>query len=67
MISEKVRIWLALILVGGFSLVAFLTVILVATGVLQSNDGVEILKTFSSVYSGFVGLVVGYYFGKAEK
>ena len=65
--AEKVRNWLAIILVGGFSIVTFATVILVIVGILQSNDGIEIIKTFSSVYSGFVGLVVGYYFGKSEK
>jgi len=64
--TETVRTWLSFILVGGFSAVAFLTVVLVIVGVLQSNDGVEILKTFSSVFSGFVGLVVGYYFAKKE-
>lgn len=66
MTTETVRTWLSFILVGGFSAVAFLTVVLVIVGVLQSNDGVEILKTFSSVFSGFVGLVVGYYFAKKE-
>lgn len=64
---HKIRTLLALILVGGFSIVCFLTVILVITGILQSKDGTEILKTFSSVYSGFVGLIIGYYFGKHEK
>ena len=64
---ETLRGWLALILVGGFSCVSFLTVILVVIGMLQSNDGVYIVKTFSSVYSGFVGLVIGYYFGKSDK
>jgi hypothetical protein len=64
--SETVRTWLSFVLVGGFSIVAFLTVILVVIGRLQSNDGIEMLKTFSSVFSGFVGLVVGYYFAKKE-
>jgi hypothetical protein len=65
--TEKIRTWLALLLVGGFSLVTFLTVILVAVGFLKWGDGIEILKSFSSVYSGFVGIVVGYYFGKNDK
>jgi hypothetical protein len=64
---EKVRTWLALLLVGGFSIVTFLTVILVTIGYLRWNDGIEVLKSFSSVYSGFVGIVLGYYFAKAEK
>jgi hypothetical protein len=64
---DTTRNWLALILVGGFSLVTFLTVILVVIGILQSKDGIEVLKNFSSVYSGFVGLVVGYYFGKSDE
>jgi hypothetical protein len=64
MTTETVKIWLSFILVGGFSAVAFLTVGLVVFGYLQSKDGVEILKTFSSIFSGFVGLVVGNYFTK---
>jgi len=64
MTIEKIRTWLSFIVVGGFSLVAFLTVIFVVTGLLDSEGGIEILKTFSSVFSGFVGLVVGYYFGR---
>lgn len=64
---HNIRTLLALVLVGGFSIVCFLIVILVTTGFLQSRDGTEILKTFSSVYSGFVGLIIGYYFGKHEK
>ncbi|NMH63773.1 hypothetical protein [Shewanella salipaludis] len=63
---ERTRTWLAFILVGGFALVACLTVSLVITGFLQTNDAIEILKAFSSVFSGFVGLVIGYYFGRAE-
>ena len=66
MTTENIKIWLSFILVGGFSAVAFLTVILVVVGVLQFNDGVEILKTFSSIFSGFVGLVVGHYFAKKD-
>jgi hypothetical protein len=66
MTTETVRSWLSFILVGGFSVVVFLTVVLVVVGFLQSNDGIELLKTFSSVFSGFVGLVVGYYFAKKE-
>lgn len=64
---EKVRTWLALLLVGGFSLVTFLTVILAVVGFLSWSAGIEMLKSFSSVYSGFVGIVIGYYFGKSDK
>jgi len=62
--AQKMRAWLALILVGGFSLLSFLTVGLVVVGFLHINDGIEILKAFASLYSGFVGIVVGYYFSK---
>lgn len=65
MTPERVRAYLALIIAGGFALIAFTTVILVFTGSLQANEAIEVLKAFSSVFSGFVGLVIGYYFGRS--
>jgi len=53
--------------VGGFSLLIFLAVIFMITGFLQPDDGKEILKTLASIYSGFVGIIVGYYYAKSEK
>lgn len=65
MTPERVRAYLAFILVGGFALTSFTAVMLVLTGNLQTTEAIEILKAFSSVVSGFVGLVIGYYFGRA--
>lgn len=62
--AQKLRSSLALILVGGFFGVTFLIVILMVIGILQPSAGTEILKSFSSICSGFVGIVIGYYFTK---
>ncbi len=35
---------------------------LIVFNMLDANKGQEILKTFSSISSGFVGLIIGHYF-----
>ena len=60
--SKKLRSRLSFIIVGGFSFITFLIVVLIVVGFLQAEDGKDILKSFSSIFSGFVGIILGYYF-----
>jgi hypothetical protein len=59
---RDIRKILAVLIVGGWVVSAFLILLTIVTGLISFNEGVEILKTFSSVSSGFVGMILGYYF-----
>ena len=39
----------------------------VLSGIPVSEKEIEHLRTFNSIYSGIVGTILGYYFGKNEK
>jgi hypothetical protein len=58
---------LAFIIVGTWSVSILLILILLIFNLIEVGKGQEILKTFSSVSSGFVGMVFGYYFSGRDK
>jgi len=62
MTSSKIKSIIGLAIIGTWSGSILLILLLMVFNVLDVNKGQEILKTFSSVSSGFVGLIVGYYF-----
>ena len=53
---------LALLVVGTWSFSIVVLLLLITFNFVDVAKGQEILKTFSSVSSGFVGMVFGYYF-----
>lgn len=59
---RDIRKVLAVLIVGGWLASAFLILLTIVIGLISFKEGVEILKTFSSVSSGFVGMILGYYF-----
>ena len=68
MTESSVRVVLALGVVGGFLLCILAIVAVMVTGFLDSRDGLTMLKDFAAVFTGLIGLIFGYYFGKqAEK
>lgn len=64
--SSVVRNVLALVTVVGFVLITTtLAVLFPLFGLAAPGDMIGYLKELSSIYSGIVGLVIGFYFGKA--
>ena len=63
--SDKVRDILALVTVIGFTVIsAILVIVFPLAGLAPPEAMIEILKDVSSIYSGIVGLIIGFYFGK---
>nr|VFJ55072.1 MAG: hypothetical protein BECKDK2373C_GA0170839_104633 [Candidatus Kentron sp. DK] len=59
---NDMRKLLSIIVLGTWSGVIVLIFILMVFSLIDVEAGKELLKTFSSVSSGFVGLIFGYYF-----
>jgi len=63
--ADKVRDTLALITVIGFVLItAVLAIVFPLFALAPPDKMINYLKDISSIYSGIVGLIIGYYFGK---
>lgn len=65
--EQTVRSVVALTLVLGFTITCCAIIIQVAQGALDFTHGTDLIKHFSSVFSGFVGLVIGYYFTSTKE
>ncbi len=57
---------LAVIVVGTWSVSIAMILLLMIFGLIDVAKGEDVLKTFSSVSSGFVGMVFGYYFTRGH-
>ncbi|GAB0151486.1 hypothetical protein [Marinobacterium sp. BA1] len=64
MTDERVRQIIAFGVIGGFLFCCICIALVMVLGFLDPRDGLSILKDFSGVFSGIIGLIVGYYFGK---
>lgn len=65
--TEKVRGILAIVVVVGVLLVcALLALLPLSSGAQNASDYVSILKDFGGLFSGIVGSIIGYYFGKNQ-
>lgn len=63
--SDRVRDVLAIVTVVGFiSITAILAIIFPLFAVAPPDVMIQYLKDVSLIYSGIVGLIIGYYFGK---
>lgn len=63
--TDKVRNILALVTVVGFILItAILAIIFPLCALAPVDKMIGYLKDISSIYTGIVGLIIGYYFGK---
>ena len=63
--GDKVRNILALVTVIGFVLItAVLAVVFPLLALAPPKEMINYLRDLSSIYSGIVGLIIGYYFGK---
>ena len=59
------QFFLSLIIVGAFVLITVIFALAPIIGGTSLEEIKENFKLFSSAYSGIVGIIVGYYFGKA--
>ncbi len=63
--ADRVRDTLALVTVIGFvAVTAILAIVFPLFALAPPNDMIQYLKDVSLIYSGIVGLIIGYYFGK---
>tara|TARA_R110002049_G_scaffold124494_2_gene280054 strand:+ start:582 stop:842 length:261 start_codon:yes stop_codon:yes gene_type:complete len=63
---QTIRRNIAYTLVGVWGTSIILILFLMIFKLLDLTEGQEILKTFSSVTSGFVGMVLGFYFTRSD-
>ena len=65
--TDAVRALLALSIVLGVLFVCAILVILpLIGGVQNTQDFITILKDFGGLFSGIIGIIIGYYFGKSD-
>tara|TARA_R110000772_G_scaffold220774_8_gene331206 strand:- start:294 stop:512 length:219 start_codon:yes stop_codon:yes gene_type:complete len=64
--TQKVRAILAITVVSGVLFICALLVLLpLIGGVQNASQYTSVLKEFSGIFSGIVGTIIGYYFGKS--
>jgi hypothetical protein len=64
MTEHGVRVTIAMGVVGGFLLCCLSITLVMLIGYIDARDGLQVLKDFASIFSGIIGLILGYYFGK---
>ncbi|CAM2145983.1 conserved protein of unknown function [Pararobbsia alpina] len=67
MTTEKVTSIMSLMVVGCFVFTSSLVVIAPVLTGKPTAEYTEHLKTYWSLYSGIIGLIVGFYFGKRNR
>ncbi|MGP9767469.1 hypothetical protein ACT3UM_17300 [Halomonas sp. AOP13-D3-9] len=64
---EKVRAILALsVVIGVLAVAALLVLMPLAAGVQNATDYLKALKEFGAIFSGIIGTIIGFYFGKSK-
>ncbi len=66
MTENKVRSLLALLVIGGFLFVNTAIIAVILIGLVDAKSGLMVLKDTIAIFSGVVGIIIGYYFGKRE-
>lgn len=66
MTLETTRNIVAIIIVAGFVLTAAIIGLVPVLGLGKTDVSTQYLQTYSSVYSGVVGTIMGFYFGKSK-
>lgn len=68
MSAETVRAIISLIVIGFFVVIgSFIAIYPMMTGVsAESNGFTEHFQSFASLYTGIVGTIIGYYFGRPD-
>lgn len=64
--EDKIRQHLSYAIVGGFLLIVILLFIVVIIGYMDIDSAKDLIKSLSTVFSGLIGVIIGYYFSKGE-
>lgn len=64
---SKLQAILSILIVGVFLIVTAIIALTPVLGGYPPEPFTEHLKTFSSLYSGIIGLIIGYFFGKQKE
>ena len=59
---SKITRIIAILLVVQWALSISTILLFILLGMFNTNDGIDLLKSYSSISSGFVGIIVGYLF-----
>jgi hypothetical protein len=62
--DEKIRQYLAFIVFGVYVFLFVFVFVVIIIGFMDVNSGIDLLKTMSGIFSGFIGVIIGYYFSK---
>jgi hypothetical protein len=62
--DDKIRQHLSFAVVGGFLIIILLLFIFVIIGYMDVETAADLIKSFSPIFSGLIGVVFGYYFSK---
>ena len=67
--TEVIRAVLALLVVGVFMMITSVMAIfpLFSSGNVEMSNYADFFAKTASVYTGIVGVIIGYYFGRSEK
>lgn len=63
---SKVQAIISISVVAAFIIVTSIIALTPVLGAAPAGEYTEHLKTFTSVYSGIIGLIVGFYFGRSK-
>jgi len=61
-LDNHIRRTLSYLVVGSWAVSILFVLTIIVFGLVDMKQGFEILKNFSSISSGFVGVIIGYYF-----
>ena len=64
--DDKIRWYLTVAVVGFFLMTVFLAFVAGVIGYMDTDTTKEFIKSIFSVFSGIIGVIIGYYFSKGH-
>lgn len=64
MSNDRVRQCLSYFIIGTFLFIETLILITMIIGYMDMVAGIELIKSIFSIFSGLIGVIIGYYFSK---
>ncbi|MDP8267449.1 MAG: hypothetical protein P9L97_01855 [Candidatus Tenebribacter davisii] len=63
---SKVQSIISILVVAAFIITTGIIALTPVLGAAPAGEYTEHLKTFASIYSGIIGLIIGFYFGRSK-
>jgi len=63
---EPIQKWLSFVVIGAWVLSTLVIVVVIVAGRVDIETGLKLLSQVSGVTSGFVGVIIGYYFTRSK-